>query len=74
MDDIKVVGNKYIVFYRTNKVVFSEVSVQHKTNFTNYEGKCCFGFPAYDTFEEADEELIRYNLCKEEKCGVDNNK
>lgn len=70
MEDLKDVGDKYIVFYKDNRVVISSVFVQHKTNFTSYEGRCYVGFPAYDSLEEAEAELLRYNLCKEEKCGT----
>ena len=69
MDDIEVIGDKYIVFYKDSKIVFGRVFVRWNTNFTNYEGRCCVGFPYYDTVEEANAELLRYNLCKEEKCG-----
>jgi len=64
------VGNKYAVFYRDNKVIFCEVFRTLRTNVTNHEGKCYMGFPSYDTLEEANQELIRYNNCKNEKCGT----
>ena len=67
-EDIEV-SNKYLVFYKYNEVVFGEVFRRFKTNFTHYEGVCRYGFPAYDTVEEANEELIRYNSCKQEVCG-----
>ena len=69
MDEQEFIGDKYIVFYKDNKVVLGKVFVFCKTNFTNYEGRCYVGFPCYDTIEEANAELLRYNLCKEEKCG-----
>ena len=69
MNDDILVSNKYMVFYRTNEVIFGEIFTRWKTNFTLRDGKHLYNFPAYNTHEEAIQELERYNKCKLEKCN-----
>ena len=69
-EEIEDIGYKYAVIYKHNKVVAGDIFRRFETNFITVENTCYYGFPCYDTIEDANNELDRYNSCKQEKCKI----
>lgn len=63
--------SKYGVHYKNNEILVGNHFVAHGTNFMEISGKYYYALPVYDTREEAEKELQKYNSCKIEKCDKD---
>jgi hypothetical protein len=62
-------SDKYGVNYKNREILIGYHWVAHNTNFMRCNDKYYYAMPVYDTLEEAEAELQRFNSCRLENCN-----